>query len=176
MMRIKRKGTKMFMKTLVALFASVVASSAMALEAPINGRVTSKCSIYTDVRGVYGQPTPDVLSTLPASGGVMPKIRYDVALADSYLAKITWPNSFSSSPNLTDSVNWAGEVEVAEVTAPAMSGYETNKVEYDNVVEFDLTVAGTVWFNVTSEVAYGYNKPFPGGNYTALVTAECIAK
>jgi len=57
-----------------------------------------------------------------------------------------------------------------------MSGYETNKVEYDNVVEFDLTVAGTVWFNVTSEVAYGYNKPFPGGNYTALVTAECIAK
>jgi len=160
-MEINKKGTKMFKKTLVALFCSGIATSAMAIEAPINGRVASKCSIYTDVRGVYGQPTPDVLSTLPADGGVMPKIRYDVALADSYLAKITWPNNFSSSPNLTDNVDWEGAVEVAEVTVPAMSAYETSKIEYDNTVEFDLTVAGTVWFKVTSEAAYGYNKPFP---------------
>lgn len=166
----------MFKKTLVAFCFSAIATSAVAIEAPINGRVESKCSIYTDVRGVYGQPTPDVLSTVPADGGVMPKIRYDVALADSYLAKVTWPNSFSTSPSLPDVVNWSGDVEVAEVTAPAMSAYETNKVEYDNVVEFNLTEAGTVWFKVTSEAAYGYNKPLPGGNYTALVTAECIAK
>ena len=176
MMETNNKGTKMFKKTLVALSFSVIATSAVALETPINGRVESKCTIHTDVRCVYGQPTPDALSTVPADGGVMPKIRYDVALADSYIAKVNWPNVFSTNPTLTDVVNWVGDVEVAEVTAPAMSGYETDKIEYDNVVEFDLTEAGTVWFKVTSEAAYGYNKPFPGGNYTAIVIAECIAK
>ena len=176
MMEINKKRTKMFKKTLVTLFCSGIATSAMAIEAPINGMVASKCSIYTDTRGVYGQPTPDVLSTLPADNGVMPKIRYDVALANTYLAKVTYPNAFSSSPNLSDAVAWSGDVVVAEVTVPAMSAYETGKITYDNTVEFDLTEAGTVWFEVSSQVAYGYNKPFPGGNYTAIVTAECIAR
>lgn len=173
---INNKGTKMLKTTLATLCLSVVATSAMAIETPISGRVESKCAIHTDVKGVYAQSTPDVLSTATTDGGVMPKIRYDVALANSYIARITWPDSFSSSPVLTDVVNWEGNVEVAEVTLPAMSLYETNKVAYNNVVEFDMTEAGTVWYKVTSKASYGYNKPLPGGDYTAIVTADCIAK
>jgi hypothetical protein len=57
-----------------------------------------------------------------------------------------------------------------------MSDYETNKIEYNNVTEFDLTVTGTVWFNVNSSVTYGYDKSFPAGTYTSVAVAECIAK
>ena len=56
----------------------VVASAAFANETPIVGNVSSKCSIYTDKAGVYGNPTPDELSTLPVDGGVLPVVRYDV--------------------------------------------------------------------------------------------------
>ena len=43
---------------------------------------------------------------------------------------------------------------------------------------FDLTHAGTTWFEVTSQATYGggQNKAFPGGSYTAVVVAECIAQ
>ena len=156
--------------------AALAATAAAGADSPIYGTVESKCSIYTDITGVYAQPTPDELTTVPADGGVMPKIRYDVAQADYYTAKITWPNSFTSSPALSDAVNWDGEVEVAEVTDTLMSAYDTNKLEYNNVTEFDLTVAGTVWFKVTSVANYGYGKAFPAGNYQANVTAECIAQ
>jgi len=57
-----------------------------------------------------------------------------------------------------------------------MSGFETNKITYNNTVEFDLTVAGSVWFNVDSSADYGYDKSFPAGDYTAMVVAECIAQ
>jgi len=157
--------------------ALLMASTSLAAEnAPIYGQVESKCIIHTDRSGVYAQPTPDELTTVTADGGVMPRIRYDVSLADYYVAKISWPNSFTSSPALSDVVNWDGEVEVAEVTDTAMSAYETAKIEYDNVTEFNLTEAGTVWFKVTSTANYGYGKAFPGGNYQAVVTAECIAQ
>ena len=59
-------------KSITALATVLLASSAYANETPITGNVASKCSIYTDVTGVYGNPTPDALSTLPADGGVEP--------------------------------------------------------------------------------------------------------
>ena len=165
----------MFKKVLlVGLLSS--GTVAAAENSPIYGSVESKCTIHTDVAGVYAQPTPDELTTVTVDGGVMPKIRFDVALADSYVARISWPNEFQSSPSLSDTVNWDGMVEVAEVTDPAMSGYETNKIEYNNTTEFALSESGTVWFKVTSTANYGYGKAFPAGNYTAIVTAECIAQ
>ena len=163
----------MFKYTLLA--SMLTTTAAFAADTTITGTVQSKCSVYTDAQGVYAQPTPDKLTTDPVDGGVMPIVRYDVAQAEYYTARITWPNNFTSSPALNDVVNWTGEVEVHQVTDPLMSGYETDKVEYDNVTEFNLTVAGTVWFKVTSTATYGYNKSLPAGSYTAIVVAECIA-
>lgn len=166
----------MFRKTLVALSVVSLASASYATEVPITGNVESKCSIYTDTAGVYGAPTPSTLSTAPADGGVHPIIRVDVSQAGYYIAKISTPTSFSSSPSLNDVVDFNGETTVHQVTDPLMSDYETNKVTYNNVTEFDLTVAGTVWFKSTSTAEYGVDKSFPGGTYRAVVVAECIAK
>ena len=43
---------------------------------------------------------------------------------------------------------------------------------------YNLTLAGTTWFNVTSVATYGggSQKAFPGGSYSAVVVAECIAQ
>jgi len=167
----------MFRKLLtIATFLPLSTTAVFAEDSPIYGSVESKCTIFTDVPGVYGQPTPGELSTAPTAGGVQPKIRYDVVQAGYYVAKISWPVSFLSSPSLTDTVVWDGEVEATEVTDPAMSAYETDKIEYNNTTEFDLSVAGTVWFEVTSTANYGYDKAFPAGSYQAAVTAECIAQ
>lgn len=163
---------------ILALSAALVVSSTAihANDTPIVGNVESKCSIYTDREGVYGNPTPDKLSTAPADGGVLPVIRYDVVQGGYYEAKISYPDSFSSSPSLSDSVTWTGATMVKEMSNASMADYETNKVTYNNVTEFDLHTAGTVWFNVESTAEYGVGKSFPAGSYTALVTAECIAK
>jgi hypothetical protein len=165
-------------RSLSVAFAAILTSSAVAHadSVPITGNVSSKCTIYTDTVGVYGNPTPDVLSTDPFAGGVLPVVRYDVTIADYYTAKIAWPMSFSTAPALTDALNWDGSVEVQQVSDVHQSDYETYKVMYDNVTEYDLTAAGSVWFKVTSEVTYGYGKSLPGGEYTASVVAECIAK
>ena len=160
----------------VAVFGVVLATHAYGAETPITGNVASKCSIYTDTPGVYGNPTPDALSTAPADGGVHPIIRYDVSIADAYKATIAYPTQFSSSPSLTDSLTWTGQVEVSATSDTGMAGYEAAKVEYDNVTEYDLTVAGSTWFKVTSGVTYGVDKSLPGGTYKANVVAECIAK
>jgi len=164
------------LKTTLSIAAIMMATAVSAENSPISGTVESKCSIYTDVQGVYGNPNPYELSTTPADGGKQPIIRYDVASADYYIAKLTYPNAFSSSPTLTDSLTWTGDVEVSSVSDAGMSGYEAAKVQYDNVTEFDLTVAGTTWFKITSNIVYGVNKSFPAGSYTAIATAECIAK
>jgi hypothetical protein len=168
---------KKMLKYTLAL-ASVVglASASYATEVPITGTVQSKCSIYTDTAGVYGSPSPDKLSTQPADGGVHPIVRVDVSQAGYYLARVTTPNSFSSSPPLNDAINFTGTTAVHQVSDAQMSAYETNKVAYNNVTEFDLTVAGSVWFKSTSTAEYGVNKSFPGGTYRAVVLAECIAK
>ena len=131
---------------------------------PITGSVESKCVIQTDTDGVYGNPTADKLSTAVADGGVLPVIRYDIVTANAYKAVISHPTSFSSSPTLTSSSD------------SNMSAFNDNKVTYNNSSEFDLTVAGSAWFSVSSTAEYGYDKAFPAGAYSAMVTAECIAQ
>jgi len=163
------------LRSLITMGTLVAAGSAFAADTPITGNVASKCSIYTDVAGVYGNPNPDELSTLPADGGVMPVIRYDVSIADYYTAKIAWPIEFTTSPSLSDSLTFTGEVEVSSTSSTDMSGYEAAKIEYDNVTEYDLTAAGSTWFKVTSNVTYGVDKSLPGGEYKAAVTALCVA-
>jgi hypothetical protein len=125
--------------------------------------------------GIYGNPLPNTLSTDPIDGGVIPIVRYDVLQANFYKAKITYPNTFSESPDLVDVVNWTGDVTVGEVSDATMSGYDTSKIEYNNVTEIDLTIAGSTWFKIESEAEYGYDRAFPAGTYRTVVTAECIA-
>ena len=159
------------------LLAMALATSAgtNAAEVPIRGMVSSKCVINTDTPGVFGNPTPNVLSTASVDGGVKPIIRYDVVESGYYKATITTPNTFTSSPTLTDNVTWTGVVTVSKVTDAAMSAYTTNKRVYGNTTEFDLSVAGTVWFATDSKAQYGYGKSFPAGEYKSVVLAECIA-
>ena len=151
-------------------------SSALAVDSPIQGQVQSKCSVWTETAGVYGHPLPYKLTTTPADGGVKASIRIDVAQADYYKAKFTHPNSFSSSPTLNDSVAWTGSTKVGQVSVSGMAAYEAAKVTYNNVTEFNLTLAGSTWFTVESTAQYGSTKSLPAGNYTAIIKAECIAK
>lgn len=163
-------------KKLAVLTFLVSATPALAVESPIGGTVEPKCSVWTDISGVYGHPLPYKLSTLPADGGVLASIRYDIAQADYYKAKITHPNSFSSSPTLSDAVAWTGSSIVGQVSVTEMSAYEAAKVTYNNVTEFDMTLAGSTWFTVSSTASYGNTKSLPAGSYTAMIKAECIAK
>lgn len=165
----------MFKKFIVFVGTCLALSATAQTDVPIMGTVESKCVITTDTTGVYGNPTPDNLSTASADGGIVPIVRYDVVQASYYKAQITYPTSFSESPTLSDTLSWTGDVSVNEVSDTNMSSYDTNKVEYDNVTEFELTVAGSTWFKVDSEVDYGYGKAFPAGTYRAIVEAECIA-
>lgn len=154
---------------------SLVHMKAIAIEVPVIGNVAAKCVVTTDTTGVYGNPTPNKLSTAAVDGGVQPIVRFDVIQPDYYKAVITYPNAFSSSPVLSDVVNWTGDVSVARVTDPLMSAYDNDKRIYDNFTEFDLTVAGTVWFKVSSTALYGYDKALPAGTYRAIINADCIA-
>ena len=158
----------------------VTALSLFALPAlanvPITGNVEAKCVIQTTKDGVYGNPIASKLSTTPADGGVLPVIRFDVSLADSYTANITHPTSFSTSPTLNDTVAWTGSTSVTQTSVAGMSAYEAAKVVVDNTTIFDLTLAGSTWFSTASSATYGSSKPFVGGVYTALVQASCIAK
>ena len=163
-------------KLMLCAISAIFVSGAIAEEVPITGNVESKCVIVTDTAGVYGNPTPSNLSTDPTDGGVTPIVRYDVSMAEYYKALITWPDEFSQSPQLDDTVAFDGEVEVDRVSISTMSSYETDKVEYQNTTEYDLTIAGSTWFKIESEADYGFSKAFPGGTYRSLVTAECIAQ
>lgn len=160
----------------VAVLAVTMATTVYGAESPITGTVEAKCSVYTTTEGVYGNPTPNKLSTSAADGGVEAIIRMDVASGDYYIGRITHPNQFSSSPSLVDGVIWEGSVTVNQVSDPLMADYDTNKVTYNNVHEYDLTVAGSTWFKVSSTATYGVDKSLPAGTYTAIATAECIAK
>ena len=143
---------------------------------PITGSVESKCVIQTDTDGVYGNPTADKLSTAVSDGGVLPVVRYDIVTANAYKAVISHPDSFSSSPTLTDTVSWTGSTTLTNSSDSNMSAFNDNKVTYNDSSEFDLTIAGSAWFSVTSTAEYGYDKAFPAGTYSAMVTAECIAQ
>ena len=165
----------MFKKTLIAM--TLVGSSfcAFGADVPITGNVESKCIVQTDTLGVYGNPTPSVLSTDAVDGGVTPIIRFDVIQASYYKARIAYPNTFSQSPSLSDVPNWTGSVAVGEVSDTNMSAYYSALVTYENVTEVDLTVAGSTWFEVTSQVTYGFDTALPAGTYRAILSAECIA-
>ena len=163
-------------KILIASLILAPHISAFAGETPITGNVQTRCLITTDTNGVFGNPLPSKLSTLAADGGVVPVVRYDVTLADSYLAKVTTPTSFSSSPSLSDSVAWTGSTIVTNTTDVGMAGYEAAKITYGSTTQYDLTVAGSTWFSSEATASYGGTKSFPGGLYTAIVLAECIAK
>lgn len=170
----------MFNKTLaIGAFAlmSAAVSFANAEDVPIQGTVESRCIIQTDTAGVYGNPNAYTLSTDPTDGGLPAVVRYDVSLANAYYAVITAPDEFSSSPNLSDVVTFQGDTEVQAVSdATGMGSYETDKIEYGKTDKYELTATGSTWFKTSSTATLGGNKAFPGGNYTALVTAECIAK
>jgi len=172
----KLKGrTRMFNKTLISLLMMTFGASAYATEVPVMGNVESKCVVTQDVVGVFGNPEPGVLSTNPTDGGVMPVVRYDVVQSSYYSARITHPNSFTESPELTDVVYWDGETTVSQVSDPLMSDYDNTKIEYDNVTEVLLSVAGSTWFKVDASATYGVGRALPGGSYQASVVAECIA-
>lgn len=143
--------------------------------APIYGTVDSKCVITMETPGIYGNPSPSLLSTDPVNGGIEPIVRFDVLSAAYYKAVISYPEQFSSSPSLSDVVNWTGVVTVNEVTDTQMSGYDAAKREFNNVTEYDLDFAGSTWFKIESEANYGYDKSFPAGEYNSVVEAECIA-
>lgn len=166
----------MLNKALILVMSLGASSAAFAAEVPIVGTVQAKCSIYTDTQGVYGNPAPNELSTAAVDGGVQPIVRYDISAADYYYGRISYPTAFSSSPDLTDAVNWTGSVSVQEVSDPLMSDYDTDKTTFNNVHQYDLTVAGSTWFTISSNVQYGSNKALPAGEYRAIVVAECIAK
>jgi len=142
----------------------------------ITGNVEAKCVIQTDKAGVYGNPIASKLSTTPADGGVLPVIRFDVSIANAYTANITHPTSFSSSPTLTDTLVWTGSTTATKMSVSGMSAYNGAKVMVGSTSKFNLTLAGSTWFSTASSAVYGSAKPFPGGTYTAVVQATCIAK
>jgi len=141
----------MLKQLLVVTFSLVSVNAFANVSVPVTGTVQSKCVLVTDTVGIYGNPLPNTLSTDPIDGGVIPIVRYDVLQANFYKAKITYPNTFSESPDLVDVVNWTGDVTVGEVSDATMSGYDTSKIEYNNVTEVDLTIAGSTWFKIESE-------------------------
>jgi len=150
---------------------------ANAAEVPINGTVQSRCIITTDTTGVYANPNAYTLTTDPTSGGQLPIVRFDVTLADAYYAEITAPSEFSTSPTLPDVVTWTGDTEVSAMSdATGMGSYETNKVELGMTDKYDLTATGSTWFKTSSTAVLGGSRAYPGGNYTALVEASCIAQ
>jgi len=163
-------------KTVIAMLLCITPVASYAEDVQIAGNVQTRCLIMTDTNGVFGNPVPSKLSTAAVDGGVVPVVRYDVTLADSYVAKISTPTSFSTSPALTDSVAWTGSTAVSTTSDAGMAAYETNKVIYGSTTEFDLTIAGSTWFSSSASADYGYNKSFPGGSYSAVIVAECIAK
>jgi hypothetical protein len=144
----------------------------------INGSVQSRCTVDTDTPGAYGNPNAYTLTTLPASAGQVPIVRFDVSLANAYFAQVSYPTSFSSSPSLSDSTTWTGAVTVAQTSSSDMNGYQAASTTTGAMRQYALTVAGTTWFQATSVATYGggQNKAFPGGAYTAVVVAECVAQ
>ena len=167
----------MFKKLTAASAVLLCATTALAQNTPINGTVQSRCIIQTDEAGVYGNPNAYTLTTAPTDGGLPAIIRFDVTLADAYYAEITAPSEFTSSPSLPDTVTFTGDTTVKTVSdATGMGTYEADKVEYGMTDRYDLVVTGSTWFQTSSIATMGGNKAFPGGNYTAMVVAECIAK
>ena len=161
-------------KLLIAL--SLILSATPIMAADIDGTVESRCTIATTLPGKYGNPNAYTLTTVPASGGQVPVIRFDTTLANAYYAQVSYPTSFSSSPSLSDNVTWTGAVTVKATGESGMSGYQTASTESGSMRQYGLSVAGAVWLQSTSVAVYGGNRAFPGGAYKAVVLAECVAQ
>jgi hypothetical protein len=169
--------TKLNKILFIASSVIIGGSTASVADTPINGTVQSRCIIQTDRPGTYANPNAYTLTTSPTDGGELARIRVDVSLANAYYVNITAPEEFSSSPNLPDQVTWTGDTEVDALSdATGMGSYETNKIELGMVDRYDLTATGSTWFKTSSVATMGGSKAFPGGNYTAIVAAECIAQ
>ena len=157
---------------------SLFSSKVEAANIDITGTVQSRCIVNTDTAGMYGNPNAYTLTTLPASAGQLPIVRVDVSLANAYHAQISYPTSFSTSPSLTDTVAWEGLATAVQTSSSDMSGYQAASTTTGSMRQYALTIAGTTWFSVASTATYGggQQKPFPGGSYTAVVIAECVAQ
>jgi hypothetical protein len=165
-------------KLLMTIGLIITAMPVVAENIDITGTVQSRCTVNTDTPGYYGNPNAYTLTTLPASAGQEPIIRFDVTLADAYYAQVSYPTSFSSSPSLSDTVAWSGAITVDQTGSADMSGYQTASTESGSMRQYALAFAGAVWIKSTSIATYGGggNKAFPGGAYKAVVLAECIAQ
>ncbi len=161
-------------KLLIAI--SFILGATPVLAADIDGSVESRCTVATTVPGIYGNPNAYTLTTLPASAGQVPVIRFDTTLANAYYAQVSYPTSFSSSPSLADNVTWTGTVAVNATGESGMSGYQTASTTTGAMRQYGLSVAGSVWIEATSVAVYGGNRAFPGGAYKAVVLAECVAQ
>lgn len=139
----------------------------------MTGVVQSKCSVWTEVSGVYGNSLSHKLDTTPSSGGVKGNVRVDVQQASAFKVRFTAPISWSSSPPLTDAGSWTSSVVVGAVSQSGMSAYEAAKVVFNNNTEFNLTLTGSTNFVLNS--AFEYAKALPAGNYTSVWTVTCIA-
>jgi len=167
----------MIKNPLLIIIFSIFTFSAFAEDVPIEGTVQSRCIITTDTPGVFGNPNAYTLTTAATDGGVLPVVRYDVTLADAYYAQITTPTSFSSSPTISETITWTGSTEVDAISdATGMASYETNKVTFGQTTQYDLTATGSTWFKSSVSATMGGNKAFPGGTYTAIVEAVCVAQ
>lgn len=165
------------LKKAIVVAIGLSALGAQAAQVPINGTVQSRCIIQTDQPGVFGNPNAYTLTTDAAQGGLAASTRVDVSLANSYFVTFTSPTQFSASPSLPDTVTWTGSTEVSAMSdATGMGGYEAAKIVTGNTTRYELTATGSTWFATDSTATMGGNKAFPGGNYTALVEVECIAK
>lgn len=165
------------LKYILITAMGLCAFSAYAKDIPITGSVQSRCVITTDTPGVYGNPNSYTLTTTAADGGVQPVVRFDVTLANAYYAQITTPTSFDTSPSLSETVTWSGSTSVSAVSdSTNMGSYETNKITFGQTTQYDLTATGSTWFTSTSSAVNGGSKAFPGGTYTASVTALCVAQ
>lgn len=165
----------MFKKAMAVLAASVTFANAG--QVPITGTVQSKCIIQVDQPGVFGNPNAYTLTTDVSDGGLAPTTRVDVTLANAYYVAFTTPTEFSTSPSLPDTVTWTGSTEVDAVSdSTGMGTYESSKIVNGNVTRYELTATGSTWFKSEVEAKLGGNKAYPGGKYTAMVEARCIAK
>ena len=163
-------------KKITPLIFLLSTSYAWAVNSPITGTVQASCSIVTTTPGKYGVPNIWRLSTTPSEGGQPAVIKTTIGTADKYKITITHPNSFSSSPSLSDTLAWTGSSVYTSGSASGMSAYETGKTVVGNTTTFDMTLAGTTFFTVASSAQYGYNRAFPSGSYTATIVASCVAK
>ena len=163
-------------KLLIALSLILSATATPIMAADIDGTVESRCTIATTVPGKYGNPSAHTLTTLPASAGQVPVIRFDTTLANAYYAQVSYPTSFSSSPSLADNVTWTGTVAVNATGESEMSGYQAASTTTGAMRQYGLSVAGSVWIEATSVAVYGGNRAFPGGAYKAVVLAQCVAQ